>query len=378
MALKIETFSNAKGGNAFFKAIGHPLAARKWPALKDALAAGPVALYDPLGYADAFAAIYDISGLDIAGIYVQDLEAIGREILGHPAQPVTALPDSPAARIFVTAFDADALVRQIDHLRPQRSGPGPAEVFSLDALRLPDDMLSDRTRYLSGLNFATNFAFFREGEGHHTRLATANYWSGYGAEAPALYCCLFDAAGETLAEWRDPLGPAGAAVVLESAEVAARFGLGAFTGQLFIHVLGAAGHDIVKYALGTYGDDADRLSVTHDANAWPADLYAGLPAPAPGEQVILWLQNSHPAAIPADAVGLNLMGRSDIARLPREIPAFGSLALDSRDLLPEAAWPQQIEVQAGKHMVRPRYEVLGADGRRRIAHVNVERGDLKA
>ncbi len=29
MALRIETFSNQVGGNAFFKAIGHPLAARK-------------------------------------------------------------------------------------------------------------------------------------------------------------------------------------------------------------------------------------------------------------------------------------------------------------------------------------------------------------
>ena len=44
------------------------------------------------------------------------------------------------------------------------------------------------------------------------------------------------------------------------------------------------------------------LSATHDANAWPADRYAGLPAPAPGEQVVLWIQNSHPVPIPAGAI----------------------------------------------------------------------------
>ena len=39
-------------------------------------------------------------------------------------------------------------------------------------------------------------------------------------------------------------------------------------------------------------------------------------------------------------------------------------------------WPRQIELRAGKHVVRPRYEVLAGE-RRRIAHVNVERADLR-
>ncbi len=34
MALNIEVFSNEAGGNAFFKAIGHPLAARKGMSLR--------------------------------------------------------------------------------------------------------------------------------------------------------------------------------------------------------------------------------------------------------------------------------------------------------------------------------------------------------
>ena len=375
MALNIETFSNEKGGNAFFKAIGHPLAARKAPALLQALSEGPLAIYDPLGYAPAFAALYDLSGLDIAGVYVQDIEDIGRDILGQAALPVTALPDCKAERVFVTAFDAEGIVGQIEHLLP-RSGGKTAAVLSLDALRLPPDMLADTRRYLSGLNFATNFVFFREGEGHHTRLSTANYWAAYGASDPRLYCCLFDADGNVLAEWREALGGAGAAVVIDSAEVARRFGLESFTGQLFLHVLGAVGHDIVKYALDTYGDGKDALSATHDANAWPSELYAGLPAPGAGETVIMWVQNSHPTAIPPGAIGLNIMGQDEIAWLAAAVPGFGSLALDTRSLVPEARWPQQIEVRAGKHMVRPRYEVVKADGRRCIAHVNVERSDL--
>ncbi len=376
MALNIETFSNAKGGNAFFKAIGHPLAARQAAALLQDLGAGPVAVYDPLGYARAFAEIYDLSGLDIAAVYVQDLQDIGSEILGRQAQPVTDLPGSTATKVFVTAFDAGRLIDHIRHLLPQG-----AEVVSLDALRLPEAMVTNTGNYLDSLNFATNLVFFREGGGHHTRLATANYWSGYGAQAPSAWCCLMDENGKPLAEWDDPLPGAGGSVVIDSKEVRERFGLGDFTGSLFLHICGIAGHDIVKYALDTYGDSDEVLSCTHDANSWPADLYGGLPAPKEDEQVLLWVQNSHPAPVPAGSVGLNLMGEPEIAWLDREIPPFGMLAIDTAELLPAARWPQQIEVQAGKHFVRPRYEVL-ANGamnppRQRIAHANVERVDLK-
>ncbi|WP_193367483.1 hypothetical protein [Pelagibius marinus] len=376
MALNIETFSNAKGGNAFFKAIGHPLAAREAARLLRDLSAGPLVVYDPLGFAKAFAEIYDLSNLDIAAVYVQDLEDIGSEILGRQAQPVTDLPGSSAPKVFVTAFDAGRLIDHIRHLLPQG-----AEVVSLDALRLPEAMLTNSRNYLDSLNFATNLVFFREGGGHHTRLATANYWSGYGAKAPSAWCCLMDENGQPLAEWDDPLPGAGASVVIDSKEVRERFGLGDFCGSLFLHICGIAGHDIVKYALDTYGDSDEVLSCTHDANSWPADLYGGLPAPKEDERVLLWVQNSHPAPVPAGSVGLNLMGEPEISWLDREIPPFGTLAIDTADLLPAARWPQQIEVQAGKHFVRPRYEVL-ANGamnppRQRIAHANVERVDLK-
>lgn len=375
MPLNISTFSNRRGGNAFYKAIGHPLAGPGARALIEKLAAGgPVAIYDPEGFAEGFDALYPLKGLDIDGLYVQALEDLDKTVLGQRVRPVTDLAGSAAPQVFVLAFDAGRPVSHMRHLLPDG-----AALVTLDEMRIPDAMLTNPRRYLDTLNFATNYAFFRDGGGHHTRIVTANYWGGYGARDVKIFARLYDEAGAVLAEWEDPLGGPYASVVIDSAEVRARFNLGDFAGQLFLHVINAAGHDIVKYALDTYGDSADVLSCTHDANAWPADLYAGLPAPRDGEEVVLWVQNSHPEPIPAGEIGLNLMGDGSIAALDREIPAFGSHRIEVADLLPAARWPQQIEVRAGKHMVRPRYEVIDTkSGRQRIAHVNVERTDLKS
>ena len=75
MVLGIGTFSNVTGGSCFFKAAGHPLAAPKALALiEDLAAAGRIAIYDPLGQAAEFAALYDISSWDIAAVYVQSIE----------------------------------------------------------------------------------------------------------------------------------------------------------------------------------------------------------------------------------------------------------------------------------------------------------------
>jgi hypothetical protein len=243
-------------------------------------------------------------------------------------------------------------------------------------MRIPEVRLTNRRVYLDPLNFATNFALFRDTGTVHTRLATANYWAGYGAAEVTCWLTLFDEAGAMIAEWSVAPTGAGGAIIIDSREVRRRFGLGEFAGQLFLHVSGAAGHDIVKYALDTYGDDDRSLSCTHDANAWPADRYAGLPAPAPGERVILWLQNSHAATIPAGAIGLNEMGDERVAWLDEPIGPFATRALDIAELLPGLRWPRQIEMRAGKHMVRPRYEIV-AERHRRVAHVNVERGDLR-
>jgi hypothetical protein len=371
MALGIETFSSLHGGNSFFKAITHPEVADGAAGLMRRLAqARGVAVYDPHGFLEGFAACHDMAEVPVEEVYVQDLSQIGHRRLGRTALPVSAIGGGRADTILVAAFDAERLTQQISHLKP-----GCAEVVSLDAMRLDASRLTNRATYLDPLNFVTNFAFFRDSDGQHTRLTTTNYWSRYGAAETTLFFVLFDALGTAIARWSERLAPGARVISIDSREVRERFGLPAFEGQLFIHVAGAAGHDVVKYALDTIDDAGMSLSCTHDANAWPADLYAGLPAPRDDEQVILWLQNSLPVEIPAGEVALGLIGDNRRVTYPEPIAPFASIPLNVACLLPEARWPQQIEITAGRYMVRPRYEVV-RQGRRRIAHVNVERGDL--
>ena len=379
MALRIDTFDNLRGGNTLYKALTHPHAAPPARALVAALAArGPTAIVDPQGAAEGFAEIFALDRVEIRGVYVQDVARIGAAVLGCRAMPLTGLAGCNARSVLVAAFDADRLIGQLQPYLPQGT-----QILSLDAMRIPEARRTNPRHYLDRLNFATNFALFRDTASLHTRLVTVNYWSGYGSPSVTCWLTLFDGAGEVIAEWSERCGTNGGAIAIDSREVRERFGLGDFAGQLFIHVVGAAGHDVVKYALDTFGDSAGEaglvrdgaLSCTHDANAWPSDRYAGLPAPGPGERVILWVQNSHPTPIPAGAIGLNPMGEERVVALPEAIGPFASRAVDVAELLPGLAWPRQIELRAGKHVVRPRYEVI-AGGRRRIAHVNVERGDL--
>ncbi|MGE0736726.1 MAG: hypothetical protein AB7G15_07810 [Alphaproteobacteria bacterium] len=370
MALNIDTFSNIRGGNPFYSAIVHPRAAAGAAKLVARLRkAKSLAVYDPHGLAESFDQVHRFAAAP--AVYVQDIQALERVVLGARVQPITNLAASAADLLFVAAFDAGRLTAHLRHLLPRECA-----VATLDDMRLPNDALTEPARYLDPINFVVNFAFFRDAGGRHTRVSTANYWSGYGAAAPHLYACLFGGDGAVLAEWTEKLPDAMGGVVIDSDAVRRRFGLGPFTGQLFLHVIGAAGHPIVKYALDTYGDDPTILSCTHDANAWPADRYAGLPAPLAGEKIVLWLQNSHPSVIPAGGIGLNPMGSDETAWLQTGIAPFATHALDVSTLLPNARWPQQIEIRAGKHCVRPRYEITAANGRTRIAHVNVERDDL--
>jgi hypothetical protein len=384
MALRIETFDNVRGGNTLYKALTHPSAARLGRALVDNLMRnGPVAVYDPSGAAEAFKEIFCLDKVKIAGTYVQKVASIGNNVFGRATKPVTELAASCARSVFVATFDAE---RSIAQLRPYL--PEGARVFSLDNMRIPAERVTSQSAYLDPLNFATNFAFFRDAKELHTRLVTANYWSAYGAGTVTCWMTLFAGDGEILAEWCEGCGPAGSSFILESREIRARFRLPEFCGQLFLHIVGAAGHDVVKYALDTFGGaysetadgyrtDADSsLSCTHDANSWPADRYAGLPAPGPGERVILWLQNSHPLSIPSGEVHLNPMGEEHLVPITEPIAPFATRPIDIGKVLPDLAWPRQIELRAGKHMVRPRYEILDR-GRRRIAHVNVERADLE-
>jgi hypothetical protein len=368
--LNIQTFDNRAGGNVQYKALTHPLAAEAMTKLSARLAP-PIALYDPEGIAAALLALYP-DAPRWQGLYVHDVTLVGTQRAGHVARALTDLPESRAHTVLIAAFDADRIVSRIAHLLPKG-----AEVVSLDAIKLPDALLTNRARYLDKQNFATNFAFFREAGGLSTRLVSANYWSRYGGGTVRLWLRLFDANGAILATWEQEV-PAGlSGFSIDSQAVRARFGLPQFTGQLFIHAIGAVGHDVVKYALDTYAtDNGASLSCTHDANAWPSDRYAGLPAPRDDERVVLWLQNSHATPIPPGAVALDRMGADHPVALREPVGPFATLALDVATLLPDLRWPAQIELRAGRHVVRPRYEVTRA-GRTRIAHVNVERADLQ-
>ncbi len=366
--LDIETFDNTRGGNVVYKALAHPLAAMALAEM--AAKAGRVAIFDPDGIAGPLLAL--CPGFDVAGVYVQDTLAIGQIRGGYVAQALTELPQARADSVLVAAFDVGRMLARLAAFLP----PG-AELATLDGAKIPEAMRTNPARYLDTVNFATNFVFFRD-DGHlRTRLTTANYWAGYGARAVRFCCRLYDAGGTVLAAWEDaaPAGPGG--FVLDSGKVRARFGLGPFTGQLFIHAVGVAGHDVVKYALDTYAsDNGASLSCTHDANAWPSERFAGLPAPGKDERVVLWLQNSHAVPIPAGAMALDRMGAETPVLIDAEIPPFATCPLDIARYFPGLHWPAQIELRAGRHLVRPRYEVT-REGRTRIAHVNVERSDLQ-
>ncbi len=366
--LQIQTFDARAGGNVIYKALAHPLAAEAIERLYAKLQ-GPVVVYDPEGLADALLALYPTA---IARVFVHDVTLVGRQIAGLAAEPLTELPASGASTVLIAAFDTARIAARIADM-----APAGATVVTLDEIRLPGAMLSSRGRYLEKLNFATNFAFFRDADGLSTRIVSANYWAGYGARSVRLWLRLYGEDGTALATWEQPLpeGPGGFSV--DSQSVRERFGLPPFIGQLFVHAIGVAGHDVVKYALDTYAsDNGASLSCTHDANAWPSDRFAGLPAPRPDETVVVWLQNSHATPIPPGAIAFDRMGAEQPVPYTRAVGPFATVALDVADFLPNLCWPEQIELRAGRHVVRPRYEVTQGD-RVRIAHVNVERDNLR-
>jgi hypothetical protein len=368
--LDIETFDNLRGGNVVYKALAHPLAAEALARLAERLnAAGPTAIYDPDGIAGPLLALSP--EIDVEGVYVHDTLAVGQVRGGHIARPLTALADAKVTSVLVAGFDAGKRVARIASLRPG------VEIRSLDSAKLPERLVTSAKKYLDAVNFATNFVFFRDDGRLGTRLTTVNYWAGYGASNVRFFLRLYDAAGAVLAQWEQAAPDQAGGFVLDSGEIRARFGLPSFTGQLFVHAIGVAGHDVVKYALDTFAtDNGASLSCTHDANAWPSERFAGLPAPDAGERVVVWLQNSHAVPIPAGAMAIGGMGGQAPVGIDVTIPPFATLPLDVAEVLPGLRWPAQIELFAGRHVVRPRYEVTLAE-RTRIAHVNVERDDLQ-
>ena len=370
--LPIKTFSNKDGPDCFFKALGHPLVPTlAAELLEDLRTAREVAVYDPFDVLDAFAALHDVRDINFSDLYVQNINEVGCIRRGMTAQPVSLLSRSKAELLFVLMFDADRLLTQINGLLPAS-----VRCLTLNSLRLPDDFVPLDRKYLSPINFATNFAFFRDVGDLHTTLTTVNYWHGYGARAAKLWLCLFDGAGVAIASWEEELPDQSAGIVIDSSDIRRRFNLGPFTGQLFIHAIGIAGHDQLKYVLDIFNDGYETLSCTHDANSWPAEIYAGLPSPNPGEEVTLWVQNSHPVVIPPRSIGLRVMGEDELRWIDEVVEPFATMPINISEFMSGLAVGSQLELHAGKYLVRPRYEVIDPKASRRIAHVNVERGDL--
>src|SRR5438046_233425 len=226
MALRIQTFDNIRGGNTLYKALTHPHAAAPGRALVAALAARPpTAIVDPLGAAEGSAEIFGLGGVELAGIYVQNIAQLGKEVHGFRTLPIDELADSGARSVLVAAFDAERLIGQL-----QPYLPAEAQVLSLDAMRIPEERLTNRRTYLDPLNFATNFALFRDTGALHTRLVTVNYWAGYGSSEIACWLTLFDGNGAPIAEWCERGGPHATALTIDSRQVRQQFGLGDFAG----------------------------------------------------------------------------------------------------------------------------------------------------
>ena len=335
-----------------------------------------VAVYDPSGYFIDLAAMHDLSGWAIEGVYVQRVEEIGEDRAGFAARSVMDIADSTASLVFVADFGGEWLLSRLGPYRPKA-----AQSESLDALRLGPEWLTDPEHYLEPLNFVSDFLFFRDADGLHTSISTINYWHERGARDTRLWCRLFGADGAMLADWEQKLPPGPCGIRLDSAEVRQRFGLGEFTGSLFVHVIGSAAHDTLKYAVDVYDDAGVTTTATHDSNPWAADFYAGLPAPEPGQRIRLWLQNCYPVPIPAGATLIRPMGVTGYTGVGPEIPPYGTAAIDLAQDFPDTVWPSQFEIQADKYFCRPRYEIEmpprnGDGGHRSLAHVNVERDDL--
>ncbi|MBS0983582.1 hypothetical protein [Gluconobacter cerinus] len=367
--LDIRTFG-PQGGNVLYKALAHPLAAEALTRMEKAFAGQTIVIYDPEDTVRTLVALYP--GLKPSVVLVHDTEQVGQpDGFGGTKQALLALPDTEADIILALSFDDAKMRGRLGKLLNGRT------LHTLAPTRLPDDMIVRGRPYLDKLNFATNFAFFRDDDQFSTRIVTANYWSNYGSQDLRYWLRLYDKSGQVIAQWEQPVTQSGAGITIDSAQIRERFSLPPFMGQLFIHVIGARGHDVVKYALDVWGRNGDpSLSVTHDANAWPSVRYATLPAPEADETLTVWVQNSHATTIPAGGITFNPMGVEEHRGVDQAIGPFETVAVDVGKIFPELAWPTQLEMRSGRHLVRPRYEITQR-GRTRIAHLNVERENIR-
>ena len=270
MALDIHT-GNKTGGDSVFKAMGHPLTADAMPGLLARLGErGAVALYDPFDQLGVLP--YTTSPHSVDAV-----RAVDRGDRGEAPRP-GSVGFGPSQVESSNASGGDVRCGPPHQPHPPLD---PRWYDGRESRRGSNfcDLLTNKRKYLDKLNFATNLGFLRDANGRHSRIVTANYWSSYSNQPASIWCRLFDSDGVELATWMDALpGPSGNCDRQQGHPVAL------WPRGLHGHRLHACGGgcraDIVKYALDTYGDAAEELSCTHDANAWPADLYAGLPAQA--------------------------------------------------------------------------------------------------
>jgi hypothetical protein len=376
---------NNFGGNVLYKAFSHPLVMPKVTALLAQLEAAPFAVYDPLGQFAPFAGFFGFAAATLTDVFVQDINRAGADICGQAAQPITALAPALAPaltqalamvrprRLLVAAFDAARIIDQIRFYLPPDT-----EILSFDSLRLPTEFLTRPQSYLDPLNFVMNLGWLRHDTQTHTRITSANYWRDYGAGHSRLWLQLIDADGRVCGEGFWPLPETGGGWSLDSRTLCATYGLSDFTGTLYMHVIGTAGHDLMKYAIDVFSANGHALSATHDSNPWPADFYAGIPAPQTDEDdVVVWLQSALPYPLPGGSLTLNVMGQADVCyTVPEAIGPFGMVPVSVRAAFPGRVWPAQLELSAGRCLTRPRYEVMQGP-HRRIAHANVERMDVQ-
>ena len=175
---------------------------------------------------------------------------------GDAARPLTELGGGGARTVLIAAFDAGGSPRGSPDSRRRaevlRSTDAAARGAADQPAPLPRPAeLRDQLRLLPRRGRAV------------TRLVTANYWAGYGARrGPAVAAAVRSrrrGAGDVGGEV--PAGPGG--IAIDSREVRARFGLPAVHRAVVHPRVGAAGHDVVKYALDTYASRRRRQPVLH-------------------------------------------------------------------------------------------------------------------
>ena len=279
--LRIETFDNKSGGNAFFKAVTHPLAAAAAPELLRRLGEGRCAVYDVEGQIDALAELYDLSRLKLAGSFVQDVTAVGRPVLGSAAQPVTALEYSRASIVFVAGFDAERATVHIRHLLP----PGatvvePRRVAFARKHRADGAPLSRSAQFRDQFRLLPRAAWLVDASRHGELLVRLRH-----ARADSCGCSCSTRAAKPSPNGPKKSRPAATSIVIDSRAVRAAFRSARIHRPAFraCDRRGRPRRGQIRARHLSAEAIAERaFSCTHDANSWPADLYAGLPAPERG------------------------------------------------------------------------------------------------